>query len=101
MVLPQWTSICAGGLVQRRRGPRRQQQERLMNTQSRGHTRLLASLALAIGLLGLSGCVAYPVGGYYDGGYYAPGGYAYAPLPGVYVGGGYGYYHRGWHRHWR
>lgn len=81
-----------------------------MNTQPRGRARamvpLLASLALAVGLLGLSGCVAYPVGGYYAGdGYYAPGGYAYAPLAGAYVGGGYGYSHRGWRRnhsrHWR
>lgn len=73
-----------------------------MNTHRRSRTRaivpLIASLALGVGLLGLSGCVAYPVGGYY-GGYYAPG-YAYAPRPGAYVGGGYGYYH-GYRRGWR
>jgi hypothetical protein len=79
-----------------------------MHIQHRGRGRalapLVASLLLAIGLLGLSGCVAYPVGGYYTAdGSYAPGGYAYAPLPGVYVGGGYGYYHGygGYRRGWR
>jgi hypothetical protein len=75
-----------------------------MNTRTRGRAKAPLLAALAVGLLALSGCVAYPVGGYYaDGGYYAPNGYAYAPLPGVYVGGGYGYYHRGWrgHRYWR
>mgnify|MGYP001603105213 CR=1 FL=1 len=50
---------------------------------------------LLLAMIGLSGCVVYPAGGYY-----APG-YAYAP--GVYVGGGYGYYgyHGGWRGGWR
>lgn len=72
-----------------------------MTDQTHPYLRLLRRGGLlALGLLALSGCVAYPVGGYYE----APG-YVYAPPPGVYVNGGavvgYGYY-GGWHgRHYR
>jgi hypothetical protein len=57
----------------------------------------LLGLGLGVALLGLSGCVVYPAGGYYGG----PG-YVYAPAPtAVYVGGYHGYGYRGWGRGWR
>ena len=55
---------------------------------------ILTGLLLAVSLLGLTGCVVQPLGGYYGEGYYAApvvvGGYY-----GGYGGGGY-YRHRGW-----
>lgn len=51
-------------------------------------TRMKRAALLGLAMIGLSGCVAYPVDGYY----YGPT-YTYAPPPvGVYVGGAYPYY---------
>ena len=51
----------------------------------------LSGLLLAVTLLGLTGCIVQPVGGYYGEGYYA----APVVVGGFYGGGGYHRYH-GW-----
>ena len=73
--------------------------------------RRMLSVGVALGLLALSGCVAYPYGGYgpyYGGGYYGAPSYPYAygyAGPSVVVGGvwgGGGCCYGGWHgRYWR
>lgn len=79
----------------------------MSDTPQRRRPALRLGVLLAFATLGLSGCVAYPVGGAYGPGY------VYAPAPPVVVGGAYygGYYggnyyrggggYRGWHRGWR
>ena len=52
---------------------------------------VLSGLLLAVTLLGLTGCIVQPVGGYYGEGYYA----APVVVGGFYGGGGYHRYH-GW-----
>ena len=51
----------------------------------------LSGLLLAVTLLGLTGCIVQPVGGYYGEGYYA----APVVVGGFYGGGGY-HRHHGW-----
>ncbi len=66
---------------------------------SRSLVRRLLFPAAAIGLLALSGCVAYPAPGYYGYGYGAPA-YVAAPPVVIGVGGGGWWGGRGWGR-WR
>jgi hypothetical protein len=76
----------------------------MKTVQNQSLRRMLAACA-AVGLLALSGCVAYPYPGYYGGGY---GGYYGAPYaygyggPTIVVGGGWccgGGWHGGGHWH--
>ena len=66
---------------------------------------LMVPVLACAALVGLSGCVAYPV--YGGGGYYGPTAAVVVPAPVYrpYYGGGYyggGYYGGGWGRgHWR
>jgi hypothetical protein len=68
-----------------------------MRNQSRFAVRGAIAAGALAALLGLTGCVAYPVNeGYYGAPAVAPG-YVYAPAPTVVIGGGWG---RGWGHGW-
>jgi DNA-binding transcriptional LysR family regulator len=62
-------------------------------------------VAAGLGLVMLGGCVVYehPRPAVVVDGPPPPGVVVVAPAPAIVVGGGYyrGYYHDGWHRHWR
>ena len=62
-----------------------------------GKTIMKRALLVAVAAAGLSGCVAYPAGGYY-----AEPGYDAAPVSGeVVIDGGGGGHYGGGGRHWR